>query len=160
SRNGRPGSRGSRRQARARVRGACRRERGDEPDTDGRADFSEFANGGAPSAAQIYFVIGLPQRTIIAGEAKPSRLPAWGRHCLVAALLAMTRCGSPDAGGEDVGYFATMGKAGSTPAFEVTHCGGAQARVATRHSAGVSARSACVDSLKADIACSPAYPSN
>ena len=31
-----PGARAEK--ARARVRGACRRERGDEPDTDGRAD--------------------------------------------------------------------------------------------------------------------------
>jgi hypothetical protein len=100
--------------ARARARGACRRERGDEPDTDGRANSSEFAHCGATqSAAQIYFVI-------------------W------SAAGIIVRRGSTDAGGEDVGYFASNGKAGSTPAFDVTHCGGAQARVATRHSAGFS----------------------
>ena len=44
SRNGRPGSRGSRRTGACPTRGACRRERGDEPDTDGRANSEEFAN--------------------------------------------------------------------------------------------------------------------
>jgi hypothetical protein len=47
SRNGRPGSRGSREHARAQVRGACRRERGDEPDTDGRASFFESSQNAA-----------------------------------------------------------------------------------------------------------------
>ena len=44
-------------------------------------------------AAQIYFVIRF-------------------------AAGIMIPCGSTDAGGEDVGYFATMGKAGSNPAFD------------------------------------------
>jgi hypothetical protein len=74
--------------ARAQARGACRRERGDEPDTDGRANSSEFANCGATQgAAQIYFVIRF-------------------------AAGIMIPCGSTDAGGEDVGYFATNGKSG------------------------------------------------
>ena len=37
--------------------------------------------------------------------------------CFFASLLAMTICGSTDAGGEDFGYFAP-GKAGSNPAFD------------------------------------------
>jgi hypothetical protein len=72
--------------ARAQARGACRRERGDEPDTDGRANSSEFAHCGATqSAAQIYFVI-------------------WFAAGIINA------CGSTDAGGEDVGYFASWKK--------------------------------------------------
>src|SRR5581483_871338 len=55
-RNGRPGSRGSRGNARAQARGACRRERGDEPDTDGRANSSEFAIGGASISAAAEFM--------------------------------------------------------------------------------------------------------
>src|SRR4051794_36282151 len=43
NRNGRPGSRGSCLLARAQERGACRRERGDEPDTDDRAAPEGFA---------------------------------------------------------------------------------------------------------------------
>jgi len=45
--------------ARAHKRGACRRERGDEPDTDDRANLKGFANGGAPFIAprQNLFVI-------------------------------------------------------------------------------------------------------
>ena len=43
SRNGRPGSRGSRRRGACSERGACRRERGDKPDTDDRANPEGFA---------------------------------------------------------------------------------------------------------------------
>src|SRR5579871_402602 len=58
SRNGRPGSRGSRDNARAQVRGACRRERGDEPDTDDRANSREFAHRGASCAAEEFWFAG------------------------------------------------------------------------------------------------------
>lgn len=60
SRNGRPGSRGSRGNARVQARGACRREQGDEPDTDGRVNSKEFANGGASTAPRRNFQNGLP----------------------------------------------------------------------------------------------------
>ncbi len=89
SRNGRPGSRGSRGDARAQARGACRREQGDEPDTDGRASSKEFATAARRQRRDEIFENGWPHR-----------------------------CGSTDAGGEDVGYFAQLERAGSNPAFD------------------------------------------
>jgi hypothetical protein len=47
----------ARENARAQARGACRRERGDEPDTDGRANSSEFAISCASAPHNNYSVI-------------------------------------------------------------------------------------------------------
>jgi hypothetical protein len=47
----------ARENARAQARGACRRERGDEPDTDGRANSSEFAISGASALHNNYSAI-------------------------------------------------------------------------------------------------------
>jgi hypothetical protein len=53
-------------------RGACRRKGGDEPDTDGRANFSEFANCGAFVSAAIDYIcnFGLPH---VAAQPTPMR---------------------------------------------------------------------------------------
>lgn len=129
SRNGRPGSRGSRGNARAQARGACRREQGDEPDTDGRVNSKEFANGGASTAPRRNFQNGLPHRS-----------------------------GSTNAGGEDIGYFAPPERAGSNPAFDA-RTGDAASQRSARAPAQLLARKArrCVVVTDTDIARSPAY---
>ena len=88
SRNGRPGSRGSRGDARAQARGACRRERGAS-----RTPMAERTFHGSQIAARRR-------------QRRSNSFSVCRNFC-----AAQT-----NAGGEDVGYFAP-GKAGSTPAF-------------------------------------------
>jgi len=89
-RNGRPGSPGSRLMARAQERGACRRERGAS-----RIPMAERSSTGTARAAQLR---------------RDKRL-----FCYPVSRASR---GSTDAGGEDVGYFAPMERAGSNPAFD------------------------------------------
>jgi hypothetical protein len=62
---------------------------------------------GASTAPQKRcFKYGLPHSAVIASDAKQSS--CLSREIWIASsltLLAMTTCGSTDAGGEDVGYF-------------------------------------------------------
>ena len=134
SRNGRPGSRGSRRERRVpKHAGPAGRERGDEPDTDGRANHRM----GSQTAARFR----APRQNLFVRD-------------LVCRISRLT-----DAGGEDFGYFAP-GKAGSNPAFGVTYRGGSPGGPLKSRAAVLSfAREPALTSLKADFACSPAYPS-
>jgi hypothetical protein len=112
SRYGRPGSRGSRLMARgSRAQGLPEGTRR-KPDTDGRANLRGVRYCGVARGAATEYVSYI-----------------W---------FAASR-GSTDAGGEDFGYFA-LGKAGSNPAFDVTHRGSGLAKAARAPGSGFPAR--------------------
>ena len=94
--------------ARAHARGACRRERGDEPDTDGRAN---------PDGSQH--------------AARRQR-----RDRISVTRFAAGDRGSTDAGGEDVGYFSTR-HSGYASRLWHTHRDAASEKVRTRPGAGL-----------------------
>ena len=115
SRNGRPGSRGSRGKARAQVRGACRRERGDEPDTDGRAN---------PDGSQH-----------AARRQRRDRIFVDRFAAMIAAQPTLV---------VKMSDTSLHGKAGSNPAFDARTVDAALGEACTRHGAGLSARTAPV----------------
>ena len=120
---------------------------------------------------------GLARRTRVPKSAGPaggneamSRTPMAERTLRSSQIAAHLRrgrnlvcrkssCGSTDAGGEDVGYFASTGKAGSIPAFDARTVEVPRQGL-PRATAQVRRKEACVAVTDADIACSPAYPSN
>ncbi len=141
----------------AQARGACRREQGDEPETNGRANFERVREIAALTAPQKNF--GLPcSSVIVRSEATKQSIHPLCRVMDCFASLAMTAAyGSTDAGGEDTGYFAHWKKRVRIP--PLTHalwrCPGKGCHAPQRRR---SARSTCVAVTDADIACSPACP--
>lgn len=85
---------------------------------------------------------------------RSTNLPHWGDRSQSFPRKLLPRCAaSLRAGGEDLGYFATMENAGSNPAFDCTYRGGGLARPSCR---GLRFERTCVALTGADFASSPA----